>query len=254
VGSNPTVTASLVRQVLSLASQEPRGRDLNNLSIGIVYQGPLNTALVETLNATPWPQRTILSTWESDPGLLREIPLPPSQIVVGKAPIFAGKGNVRAQKLSTLRGLTRLAELGVEHAWKIRSDFEITRISELTEALMQRMDLNGIGFIDWVLHKGGYPMDFVQFGKTSNLIDLWGGVRTHSLITRVTEKKIAKSFQRQFGFVNEDRNAWKSLHLLASEVMRIDGCDLLWHKRDLSLREDWTGNPVFCQLSGFRSA
>lgn len=218
--------------------------------VGVCFQGPVSAHTPGIVSRSPWPSRTVLSTWSnSETGSIR-LDLGPRNLVLSSPLLFSGKGNVRNQKVSTVRGLQRLLEQGVEYSWKIRSDFEVLNLSSLTESILDSGDFDGVAVIDWVLHKKGYPMDFIQFGKTETLLEMWSGVRTHSLITRVTEQKVSNSFARMFAKNNPDRNAFKSLRLLATSIVDLKGCDIVWHKHGITLRNDWVGNPVFCQLSG----
>lgn len=136
----------------------------------------------------------------------------------------------------------------VDYSWKIRSDFEIKRIEDLTNQLLDDSRFKSISFIDWVLHKGGYPMDFIQFGSTEDCLEMWRGVRTWSF-SRVPEKKLNESFVRIWSKRNEDRNAHKSMSFFATKLLDLEGSDLIWHKIKVTLRGNWMGNPVFVQLS-----
>lgn len=221
---------------------------MDNL-VGVCYQGPIGESTDSVINRSPWPETTVLSTWLGEP-VSNLTSLRPENLVINKRLIFPGRSNIRNQKISSLNGLLRLKELGVTYAWKIRSDFEVTSLKGLTTALLEDAGDHQIAFIDWVLHKGGYPMDFIQFGRIEQLIDLWSGVKPYSLLTRVPEKKIDKSFVKLFSKRDLDRNGHRSIRFLASKLYELPDTDVLWHKKKLSLKRDWAGNPVFCQLSG----
>lgn len=135
----------------------------------------------------------------------------------------------------------------VEYSWKIRTDFEIQGIEGLTTNLLNDLRPKGVAFIDWILHKGGYPMDFVQFGSTEDCLEMWKGVRT--VLGRVPEKKLNESFVRIWSKRNDDANAHKSMSFFATKLVSLEGSDLVWHKKNLTLKKHWIGNPVFVQLS-----
>ncbi len=113
-------------------------------------------------------------------------------------------------------------------------------------------------FLDWVLHLSGYPMDFLQFGETSDLIALWEGVHLGvpnaglaGFLPEVScpEVRLKHAFCREFS-----PDPFKQIGFLASDFMANPNIDVLWMKRQLTMRRHWAGNPQFVQLSAFHES
>lgn len=177
---------------------------------------------------------------------------PRHQVLVNPAPLWRGRRNLNLQKQSTLSGLIAARSAGHKFSLKIRSDMVISGIDELA-ARSQKMIERGparIFFFDWVLHRSGYPMDFIQFASTEDLIGLWRKVRTFTLTYQAPEELLKNAFRRQSRGNSRDPNVWKQMGFMASTLNSIPGADVIWLKKDISFCNDWKGNPVFVQCAG----
>jgi len=128
----------------------------------------------------------------------------------------------------------------------------ISGIDELA-ARSQKMIERGparIFFFDWVPHRSGYPMDFIQFASTEDLIGLWRKVRTFTLTYQASEELLKNALRRQSRGNLSDPNVWKQMGFMASTLNSIPGADVIWLKKDISFCNDWKGNPVFVQCAG----
>jgi hypothetical protein len=223
------------------------------MSFAVVVQGPATH--IEAVSAALIDYDVIFSTWEGlQPGSKLEQLLagPRHQVLVNPAPLWRGRGNLNLQKQSTLSGLIAARSAGHKFSLKIRSDMVISGIDELA-ARSQKMIERGparIFFFDWVLHRSGYPMDFIQFASTEDLIGLWRKVRTFTLTYQASEELLKNAFRRQSRGNSSDPNVWKQMGFMASTLNSIPGADVIWLKKDISFCNDWKGNPVFVQCAG----
>jgi hypothetical protein len=222
----------------------------------LVVQGP--DKHVQELSLILKGQNVIFSTWcDSENGHkhenLKNFGGGQNQHVVCRPmPIWRGRNNLNLQKQSTLTGLHLARELGYEFSFKIRSDMVLTGVEELMDLLQAEVNKGParIFFFDWVLHRTGYPMDFVQFGKTQDLIRLWSSVSTMPLTRLCPEELLKKAFRNSFLKKSDDKNVWKQIGFMAAMLNAIPNGDLNWIKNDINFRDDWRGNPVFVQCSG----
>jgi hypothetical protein len=150
-----------------------------------------------------------------------------------------------------VKGLELLLDEGYEYSWKIRSDFKIENLEALTSSLIESIESSSrkVYFLDWVLHRSGYPMDFIQFGKTVDLLNVWKRVATAWPPNRSPEERLKTAFAKNFASKNPDKNPWKSIGFMANRAVSINGVDITWLKAGVSLKQDWVGNPVFVQMS-----
>jgi hypothetical protein len=223
------------------------------MSFAIVVQGP--ATYIETVSAALVDYNVIFSTWggtQSRRNLEQLLAGPRHQVLVNPAPLWRGRGNVNLQKQSTLSGLIAARSAGHKFSLKIRSDMVMTGIDDLA-AWSQKMIERGparIFFFDWVLDRSGYPMDFIQFASTQDLIGLWRRVRTFSLTFQAAEELLKNAFRRQSRGNSSGLPVWHQMGFMASTLNSIPGADLIWLKRDISFSNDWKGTPVFVQCAG----
>ncbi len=226
------------------------------LGIVIVYQG--SGEFIPML-AKKYPQLPIIfSTWKSTK-ISRSDISSNHWLVRSKSPLWRGPSNLNLQKTSTLAGLRLAQELGFDYALKIRDDMDLEPLDEAIKQLKiksQTHPKTAIWFLDWVLHLSGYPMDFLQFGKTSDLIAVWQQVTMWApnaglagIMPEITcpEIRLKRAYCRKFG-----PDPYKQIGFLASEFMANSRVDVLWMKRHVTMRRDWVGNPQFVQLSAYR--
>jgi len=128
--------------------------------------------------------KIVLSTWEDEveaSGKINEFFK--GHIILNKKPTNFGPSNVNLQIISTISGLQKLKELGVERAIKIRSDFSHMN-TECINLLEDRVELakqitnsanNSIVIIsmnNFIFRLFGIS-DFFQYGNIEELINLW---------------------------------------------------------------------------------
>lgn len=201
----------------------------------------------------------IFSTWTSGESSQPDHFSPNHWLVKSPRPHLRGPSNLNMQKQSTLAGLRYAQGLGFEYALKVRDDMDIDYLDEIINMLDFIANSNlrtKIWFFDWVLHLSGYPMDFIQFGRTQDLISLWESVNVGSINVGVPhlwpefscpEIRLKSAFIREFS-----PDPFKKIGFLANDFMADSRIDIHWLKRSLSMRRDWAGNPQFVQLSAFR--
>lgn len=154
-------------------------------SIAIVYQGAgqYNSALSKKYSGLP----IIFSTWESNETQVEIGDYEKSHYLIEtRKPLIRGPSNLNLQKISTVRGLEKASSLGFTFALKIRDDMDLDPLQDvlsLLKTLVEDRPETRFWFLDWVLHLSGYPMDFIQFGRTNDLLSLWGGCWLKRLVS-----------------------------------------------------------------------
>lgn len=157
------------------------------MSTLVIIQGPIFRPL---LHESRWSKNQILfSSWKEDN--TSGIP-----IILSEKPEYTGVGNVNLQKTTTLRGLYYAREIGYSHCLKIRSDLFPTN----NEKLIGSFDPDKLNFI--AKHRqvdgeyDGYLVDYLQYGKTEDLILLWENVEINS--SSFAELALTKSYLKNF--------------------------------------------------------
>lgn len=109
-------------------------------------------------------------------------------------PITIGPGNINLQKTTTLAGLEYAQKIGYEYSLKIRSDLFPTNPDTLLSSFT-----DGFNFIakhrDSIDGHNGYLVDYMQFGRTDDLVTLWRGVESSSSVAEIC---LLNSFMENF--------------------------------------------------------
>jgi hypothetical protein len=185
---------------------------------GIVIQGSISDN-VEQLKKnlkfynSNFPElKIVISTWEEEITAVDEIRnYFIGDIVLNSKPLNPGPSNINLQIISTLAGLKKLKDLGVERAIKIRSDFSHMN-QECLNLLETRLDLAEkltnsqqkrivtIAMNNFVFRLFGIS-DFFQYGDIKDLITFWEiplDSRVPNNPNYLVERSIAESSQMKF--------------------------------------------------------
>lgn len=141
---------------------------------------------------------------------------------------------------------------GATHVIKIRSDMHVSNMDRLVELLLIELERRGnqVFFLDWVLHKRGYFMDFVQFDSIENLIQLWSiPYVARALSRQAPEIILTKNFVKSFAPSVPDGVAFKRARFILPLLYNND-LQIYWSKYSISTN-DWRGNPIFVCASSF---
>lgn len=194
---------------------------------------------------------TIHSTWEGEhlPSGIQD-----DTVIQSRLPRLKGRSNVNLQATSTLAGLYVARDLGATHVLKTRSDMEFSDTDALVKILSEEDDRRGSGvwFLDYVLHRSGYFMDFIQFGAIDHLVRLWSlPLRQRLGLTRFAPEEIlTRNFESKFRHSVADGVAFKKARFMLP-LLYENGIILHWSKRGIT-SDDWRGNPIFVCASSFR--
>jgi hypothetical protein len=209
--------------------------------IWIVSQGPLNhySEVIHTYNGL----NVIHSTWAT-----KEVYTPHfdnHHFIIQDPPLLAGKGNINYQVKSTLSGLLEAKRRGAEYVLKVRSDFSFSDLPKLLEILFKKTSEEPcIYFLSFVTHEGGYFMDFVQFGKIDDLINLWSiGYKINYIHRKSPEVYLTKNFEKHFSNRCAGNVSYKYARYILP-IMYQEKIKLTWHKRKIT-SDQWRGNPMF---------
>src|SRR6478609_4101799 len=123
----------------------------------VISQGPLT---VPDLIDKAWPVPVIHSTWKGQNYY--------EGAIYSEIPEFRGPQNVCLQQKSTLIGLEEAKRQGFKRALKFRSDMIPNNASFLLNSFK-----DGLNFLFWHDHAGGYLVDYCMAGRIEDLIDIW---------------------------------------------------------------------------------
>jgi hypothetical protein len=175
-----------------------RARNIGNISsvspsrrTAIAMQGPIVAAddfTCETvrLYRKMFPETClIVSTWEdSDPALVASIRAEGADLVLSQKPAYAGESNVNLQIVSTIGGVRRAKELGVDYVLKTRSDQRIYAVNTmayllalvrsfpLSEPTTQKERLVSIS-LDTFKYRPYSVSDMFLFGHIDDMLLYW---------------------------------------------------------------------------------
>lgn len=135
----------------------------------------------------------VWSTWETEPAKrILEIERGGIEVVLSPVPKWSGCWNYNMQSVSTHAGLTRLKEMGVEHALKVRGDqifgglqwvwwdiigcdiaFPFSYNPNATTVIWAK---HTAYYLDGVYHIGfDWVADYAVFGQIDTLLHVFGG-------------------------------------------------------------------------------
>jgi hypothetical protein len=155
--------------------------------VGICIQGPTDfTDICYFWNGFDCP--VVWSTWETEPAKnILKIERSGIEVILSPKPNYSGYLNFNMQSTSTRVGLTRLKELGVNHAVKVRSDMIFSGI----ETVWQEIVGCDISFmhsynpkycpelaycLDGIYHVGlDFTLDHIVFGNIDTMLYVFGG-------------------------------------------------------------------------------
>jgi hypothetical protein len=167
-------------------------RLINNPRSAIVMQGPLVSDYDFTLETVRLYKKhfvdtdIIVSTWEdADKEYLAKIEKAGAVIILNKKPAVAGIGNINMQLVTTMGGLRKAKELGVEYAYKTRSDQRMyaVNINEYLVNLVnhfpvkagfkqhKRLIASGFGSLKYSPY---LLTDVWVFGQIDDMLTYWG--------------------------------------------------------------------------------
>jgi hypothetical protein len=159
---------------------------MNKQDVLVIIQGPANIPK----NLEAWfGYNFIFSGWEVEIDKYGYLPFLPNRY-----PKSNGPGNVLLQKTTTLAGLEYAQKIGYEYSLKIRSDLFPTNPDTLFSSFT-----DGLNFIakhrDSIDGHNGYLVDYMQFGRTDDLVTLWSGVESSSSVAEIC---LLNSFLKNF--------------------------------------------------------
>jgi hypothetical protein len=231
---------------------------------GIVIQGPISHKLNQIKKNLAFynlnfPELIIvISTWDDELKAVEEIrDIYNCEIILNSKPLNIGPGNINLQITSTLSGLKKLRELGVERAIKLRSD--LTHMNpESLNILEDRIELAElitnstkkrivtINIDNFALRLFGIS-DFFQYGDIKDLITLWDiplDLRIPKSPSYLEERSILETSKLKFAEVyifthflekNSFKIEWnlkRSIEALLKYTIPIDALELglYWNK------------------------
>lgn len=136
----------------------------------------------------------VWSTWETEPAKrILEIERGGIEVVLSPVPKWAGFWNYNMQSVSTHAGLTRLKEMGVEHALKVRGDQIFGGVqwvwwdiigcdiaffcsyNPVSKTCYWAKEMSY--YLDGIYHIGcDYVADYIVFGQMDTMLHVFGGL------------------------------------------------------------------------------
>lgn len=193
-------------------SNWPRLPAAQNLEtdVGIVIQGPLvhkfnftleTIRLYRSLNPNA---ELVISTWVGlEASFLQECNRLGVHVVENEPLADPHYGNLNRQQLTTLAGLSKLRELGVSYAIKTRTDQRIYNPHFVNELRVAERFFPPLKFESksnksriFLTYQNSFRdrylsgSDFLQFGLTNELIDLWVSIDTKRMPTDLAPEQI----------------------------------------------------------------
>ena len=139
----------------------------------VVIQGPL-THIDQMIECwSKWPN-VVWSTWHGVSEESKE-KLEQSGIVLveSEMPSVPGYGNVNLQAAGSTTGILMAGSLGATHAFRVRSDIIVSDPVKLIQTLEQDHEDARLAALCHHNHRGGYLVDYIQFGELHHILDWW---------------------------------------------------------------------------------
>lgn len=195
-----------------------------NDNICIIIQGPSDD--IERHKKCWNDYHYIFSSWIDDKKISN------NPCILSLKPKELGSGNINLQKISTLNGLYIAKNLGFDYCLKIRSDMYPTN----TKLLIKSFNFDKINFIakhgDIIDGYNGYLVDYLQFGKTNDLIKLWS--INNIYYSRVAEICLLNNFEKYFSS--------SDINFLINNLD--DNNDLWWNKNKIFI-STYKKDPIY---------
>lgn len=232
--------------------------------IAIIIQGPIKSDLDFTLETVKLYRKNfndttiIVSTWDTeDEKSVQEIRSLGVEVILNKKPSLPGIGNINLQLVSSLAGIKRAQELGVEYVYKTRTDqrmygvnineflINLLRVFPVKSGFKQHERIIASSFLSQK-YVPYLITDMFQFGYIEDMIQYWS--TTHDTRTallkipltsqdvmdaRISESYLCSEFLTSVGrevtWTIED-----SWHAYADHFCIVDKetLDLFWYKYD----------------------
>ncbi len=230
----------------------------------IIIQGPLVDDYNFTLETVKLYKKhfanteIIISTWDNaSKRLIHNLEKEGAFIVLNKKPEIAGIGNINMQLVTTMGGLVKAKELGIEYVYKTRSDQRMYAIN-INEYLINLINFfpvkNGFSQKKRIISSGFGSLKYVPyllsdvwvFGNIDDMICYWGleyekrdnleaSIRSvRDLVdANICENRICSEFLKKIGRVNTGTvdDWWCALadHFI---IVDTNSLDLFFYKYD----------------------